>query len=256
MLAKSSVLDVSVTTASRKQILLVCASVFARQSRTAGSFPLTIVTPNAEQIVLARDNQRFLDILNEADIALPDGKPLEWILEKHTPAVKRISGIDFVSDLCRLAADRHGRVLLVGGSGGIAAQALANLRAQFPGLDGIAEDGPDIEASSIPDTLVDSLVHIIRGRNVRIVFLGFGAPKQEYLMDALVKRLKGERVILMVVGGSFDVIAGRVKRAPEAVQSLGLEWLWRLIGEPWRWRRQLALFRFVILLCTNQPSGT
>ena len=264
MVSKYSLLGVSITTSTKKIILSFCSSVFSKRSKHIRMFPITIVTPNAEQIVLASHNENFRLILNSADIALPDGVGVVWGIRqlsvinrqapddvkpvsRHQIAVSRISGVDFMVDLCGVASEKNQRVLLYGGRGGIAGKALEHLQKQYPRLQGMAQDGMEFSGSDtfIDKTMIDSLVQTIRSRNIRIMFIGLGAPKQEYLLSLLEKRLQGEPVILMAVGGAFDMIAGKIIRAPKIVQNLGFEWLWRLIQEPWRWKRQRALMTFL-----------
>jgi len=229
--------------------------------------PVRIVTPNAEQIVLAQKEERFHQVLNEADVCLPDGIGVVWgmrrrlkIKDKRSPST-RISGIDFMIDLCRMAERKNSRVFLYGGRGGAAKEALTTLQKQFPTLQGFAEDGAELSEgmrnyelgiANNEKIVIDHLVQIIRGKNIKVVFIGLGAPKQEYLIDGLNKRLAGVRVILMAVGGSFDVLAGKIPRAPKYVQTIGFEWLWRLIQEPWRWQRQIALLHFIQLVLLSK----
>lgn len=273
ILTKQTILGVSVTTSSKKKILSYCSSLFLKSLRK--SIPFTIVTPNAEQIVLAQKNEKFRQILNNADIVLPDGAGVVWALKRmpnvkcQMPNVERISGIDFMVELCREAAKKNARVLLYGGRERVAGKALVQLQKRYPSLQGVAEEAPYFQMtndklqitnkyqiqnnqmnthSSSFEEVTRYLIQAIRSKNIRIVFIGLGAPKQEYLMDALKKRLIGERVILMAVGGSFDVIAGKIERAPKVVQSFGFEWLWRLSHEPWRWKRQLSLLQFIRLV--------
>jgi len=291
-LPKTSILGVSVTTSSRKQILSFLSRFFSTR-RPISPSSIQIVTPNAEQIVLAQKDEKFKNILIEADIALPDGAGLVWAMNRkqktenrkqtsvlrHPSSVLRISGVDFMVDLCRIAAEKKGRVLLYGGRGGVAGEALKKLKEHIPGLDGIAEDAPELQMSNVKcqmsnqfqmknnpeDTenictdMIKHLVQVIRGRNIQVVFIGLGAPKQEYLMDALRHTFKGQtlhdvysNLVVMSVGGSFDMLAGKVRRAPKFVQTIGFEWLWRLFLEPWRIKRQLALLEFVLLVLTRK----
>jgi N-acetylglucosaminyldiphosphoundecaprenol N-acetyl-beta-D-mannosaminyltransferase len=179
--------------------------------------------------------------------------------------IERISGIDFMIDLCHIAAEKKFPVLLYGGRAGVAGEALKKLKEQIPGLDGFAEDAPELQEremsydftspSGVIDETVERIAKRIRKEKARVVFIGLGAPKQEYLMDALRHTFKGQTLqgvysnfVVMAVGGSFDVLAGKVVRAPKFVQTMGFEWLWRLIQEPWRWRRQWALVEFVRLV--------
>jgi len=84
----------------------------------------------------------------------------------------------------------------------------------------------------------------VRERNTKILFIGFGFPKQEYFISEIAKKL--DNIVLMAVGGTFDFLSGRIARAPQWIQAVGLEWLFRLTREPWRIRRQLVLPEFVV----------
>ena len=289
-LGKIPILGVSVTTSSRQDIL---SYVKQKLSATgAAQSIIRIVTPNPEQIVLAQTNEEFRKVLNEAEIALPDGVGVVWAMKKVSNVstyqrvkrvnkvadtfLSRISGVDFMVDLCRVAAEKNKRVLFYGGRNGASRQALVALKQQIPNLDGIAEDGAEISEGCTNDDLrmtnkknntvhnsyfvnhnsneedsIKHLVQVIRGRNIQVVFIGLGAPKQEFVISSLRRRLKdpiGKGMVLMSVGGSFDMLAGNVKRAPKVVQTMGFEWLYRLIQEPWRWRRQLSLLQFFWLV--------
>jgi len=262
-LPKVSILGVSVTTSSREAILSFLSRRLATHHPISQSI-IQIVTPNPEQIVLAQENEKFRTILNNADVALPDGAGLVWGLKhvtrdtqhvtrkKHSD-VSRIPGREFMIDLCRLASEKGKRVLLYGGRGGVAREALNKLKETIPHLDGFTMDGAEIEGKTIPPNVVEEIVRTIRSRNIHVVFLGLGAPKQEYLMSSLSSKLKAlsSPVVLMSTGGSFDTISGRIAPAPGWIEKRGLEWLWRLVREPWRLKRQPALLQFLWLVSTR-----
>ncbi|MCJ7826001.1 WecB/TagA/CpsF family glycosyltransferase [Patescibacteria group bacterium] len=267
-LSKTSILGVSVTTSSQQAILSFLSK---RLSVKSTHLPISqsiiqIVTPNPEQIVLAQKNEKFRNILNEADIALPDGSGLVWAMKKKSKIknqkskIERISGVDFMIELCRIAAEKNSRVLLCGGRGGVANKALSELKKLIPNLDGIAMDGPEFSDSmNIDPSIIDKLIRVIRSRNIRVVLIGFGAPKQEFLMDAFIHTVQGptlqgvySNLVVMVVGGAFDMLAGKVARAPKVVQQIGFEWLWRFIQEPSRWKRQRVLLTFIQLVLLSK----
>lgn len=273
-LSTVSILGVDVTTNSKEDILL-----FIHQSMHAPGEEgrvVTITTPNPEQVILAQKDTAFKKLLNASDVALPDGVGIVWAMKRkgkshqtsdirhqtnlkadssRLKAVSRISGSDFVNDICRLAVTNKWPIACYGGRSGVAQQAIGKLKDLFPGLSGWALDGPEITPGAEVIGDVMAVVDRMKKEGTRVVFIGFGAPKQELFMDALRKRLAkdvpSESMLLMAVGGSFDMIAGHVKRAPKCIQTIGLEWLWRLFQEPWRWRRQLALFEFVWLVLTK-----
>jgi len=280
MLQNLSIFGVSVTSSSRQEILDSLARFLSVniKSRNMNSI-FTIVTPNPEQIVLAQKNEKFCRILNNANVALPDGAGVVWAMNRkpfgrtstvssveplrvgqktesrEQKTVFRISGVDFMVDLCHIAAEKKLPVLFYGGRGGVTQQAFLKLKKTIPNLDGIAVSGPELtETAEIDPAIVDELRQTIRSRNIRIVFFGLGAPKQEYLMEAL--RLSYAHcpmsLMIMVVGGAFDMLAGKVTRAPKFVQTIGFEWLYRLIQEPWRWRRQISILEFLWMIRTKK----
>jgi len=300
LLSKSSLLGVSITIASKEQMLSYIKQLLYTPCKVGPYKVVSIVTPNPEQIMLAQKNEEFRRILNDADVALPDGAGVVWglnhsvipakagiLLDQGIPdsttcfrddkKVERISGVDFMEDLCRMAGEKHWKVLFLGGREGVAEKALTVMQKKYPGLEGIAEDGPEIsDGMSIDPTIIDTLIQTMQKEQIRMVFVGLGAPKQEYVMEAVKAHLSlrakrsnpynndrhaesdsardDNNVLFMSVGGSFDMLAGKVKRAPAFVQNIGFEWLWRLIQEPWRWRRQLALVNFIRMVLTNTRS--
>lgn len=207
--------------------------------------PLIIVTPNPEQIVYAQDDPHFAKILNKADVSLPDGVGLALVMR-----LKRIPGVEFMEDLVRLAAQRGYPIGLIGGRAAVAVQALECLKRKNPELTGWAEDPGDVDLGTLGD--LDDVCEKIGKTNARLVFVGLGAPKQEYFIEKLkVESFKlkvAAPLALMSVGGSLDMIAGRTPRAPLFLRTIGVEWLWRLGQEPWRFRRQLALVKFLWLV--------
>jgi N-acetylglucosaminyldiphosphoundecaprenol N-acetyl-beta-D-mannosaminyltransferase len=250
--------------------------------------PLIIVTPNPEQAVLAESDPHFREIINQADVAIPDGIGIVWALKfedgrQKTDKIKRISGADLMVDLVAMAEKNGVPITLIGGKNGLAVDAYECLKKKYPNLQGWGEDGPElkimnhelrfmnhestdnIDISIHNPTNVQSsddyfrmLAHKIIKNRVGMVFVGLGAPKQEYFLENLKYQISNFKynkpVIMMAVGGSFDFITGKVKRAPVRIQNAGFEWFWRLMQEPWRWKRQLTLVRFVYLVLKNQIS--
>lgn len=236
-------LGISITTSPQKEILEEIHK-YLEQSQKKSQKPLIIVTPNPEQLVLAQKNLHFFDVLNRADIAIPDGIGLIWaskFLQQKVHLV-RISGIDLMEDLVRVASERVYPVALIGGRGVSAVKALECLQKEYPNLKGWAQNPGEVNYTGKSNLDYKK----IQKTDVRLIFVGLGAPKQEFFIEELTKNLRG--VVLMSVGGSFDLIAGKIPRAPKFLRNLGLEWLWRLVFEPWRIKRQLALLTFVWLV--------
>ena len=185
--------------------------------------PHLVVTPNPEIVQRANKDPEFSEILSRADLVIPDGVGVVYAAKiLGRPLKGRVPGIDFASALLGRVAGTGKRLFLLGAAPGVAEQAAVNLRAAYPGLvvcgahDGyFKEDGPVIEA--------------IRAARADIVFVCLGFPKQEKWIAA-----NGEAAgarLYIGLGGSLDVFAGKVERAPERFQRLGLEWLYRLMKE-------------------------
>lgn len=199
-----------------------------------------IATANPEFLMRARQELAFMKVLHRADMVLADGvgflHAAQW---KGTPFHAQITGSDLTPRLAALAAEKGWHLYLLGAAPGVAAQAAARLREAYPTLH-ITADGSDPEADGPPE-----LVARIRMARPHILLVAYGAPKQDYWIDRF-GRLTGVPVQIGI-GGSLDFIAGVVSRAPEVWRRVGLEWLWRLKEEPWRWRRMLALPQFALL---------
>lgn len=242
------ILGIFITNDAKEKILEEIKKYLSHRPSQKGK-PLIIVTPNPEQIVLAQKNSRFAEILNRADIAIPDGGRLVWaskVLDQGAiPA--RIPGVEFMEELITVASGQSLTVGLIGGRGGVAVEAFECLQKKHSGLRGWGDERIDL------DTIAKRIIK----SNTRMVFVGLGAPKQEYFIESLsyhLSRVAYHPIVLMSVGGSFDIIAGRIPRAPLVIRSMGFEYIWRLLRQPWRVGRQLALVRFLLLVFLRKFS--
>lgn len=186
-----------------------------------------IVTPNPEFIVLAQSDSEFRQILNNADLAIPDGAGLRIAGKLQT-----VTGTDLMLRLCGLAAKKGCSVFLLGGQDGVAEKAAKRLKTMFANLNIVGTYEGDLpEEVGAADFL----------------FVAYGAPKQEKWVARNLPRIPVK--VAMGVGGAFDFIAGKRKRAPKILRRLGLEWFWRLIQEPQRLPRILkATIKFPLLV--------
>jgi N-acetylglucosaminyldiphosphoundecaprenol N-acetyl-beta-D-mannosaminyltransferase len=210
--------------------------------------PHQVVTVNPEFIMTAQRNARFREVINAADLALPDGIGVVWA-SRHLgrPATERVAGVDMVRALARFAAGHGMRPFLLGAGPGVAEAAAAALQAENPGLQiaGVYAGSPAPEEEA-------HIVGLIEAARPDFLFVAYGAPQQ----DVWIARNQGRLgvPIAMGVGGTLDFITGKSRRAPRWMQSLGLEWLHRLIMEPWRWRRMLALPLFAYRVLTSPTA--
>lgn len=252
-LIKKQLLGVNITCNTKADILSVIEEYIHEGSGSIKKSPLAIATPNPEQLVLGTKDESFRLVLNRADVALPDGVGVVFAMNAlRGVSITRISGIDFLSDLVRLANKTHTTIGFIGGRNDVANKALLSLQSAYVELHGWSEQPKEFDTvSDIQTFQMDKIVRRIIDSQTKMVFVGLGAPKQEVFIDALKKQLIKEHagpIVLMSVGGSFDMIAGSIPRAPAWMQSIGFEWLYRLVGEPWRWKRQTAILRFLFLV--------
>jgi len=194
-----------------------------------------IVTPNPEIVMAARKDKEFLEILNQADLAVPDGFGL--ILASRylkRPLPERITGVDLMLNICKIAEQKNCSIYLVSAEKGLAKpqETAEALNKRFPKLKIIGTTLSKEESA-------DRLIIEINSTRPDILFAALGAGKQEKFIASNLDKIPSVK-IATGVGGAFDFIAGKVKRAPRLMQKIGLEWLWRLFMQPWRWKRILT----------------
>lgn len=206
-----------------------------------------VVTPNPEMVQRAGREPEFQAVLNGADLVLPDGVGIIYAAKiLGRPLVGRVTGIDFAAALCGEMAGSGRRLFLLGAKPGVAELAAENLKKDHPGLtvcgvhDGyFQEDGPVVEE--------------IRAARADAVFVCLGFPRQEYWMAQ--NGAATGAGLLVGLGGSLDVFAGQVKRAPEGWRRLGLEWLYRLLSQPSRIGRMARLPLFLVRAAGTRLRG-
>lgn len=202
-----------------------------------------ITTPNPEIVVAAQHDPEFRKILNQAALALADGvglKFVSWLL--HQPLKERIAGSDFIWDIAKLAAEKGYTLYLLGGEEGVAERAAVKLKMQNAKLKIVGAESGSSPLKLSFDTKL-TFVQSIRTAVPDILFVALGHGKQEKWIAQHLKELPSVK-IAMGVGGALDFIAGHVRRAPRLLRLLGLEWLWRLLRQPWRLPR---IWRAVVI---------
>jgi N-acetylglucosaminyldiphosphoundecaprenol N-acetyl-beta-D-mannosaminyltransferase len=229
----------------------------ATQSDWSGRTALA-VSFNPEIVMQAQEDPAVAQVLWEADLSYPDGVGATWAAGRQgargapgetgpagTP--ERVPGIDLAERLVELAAENGLAVYLLGAAPGVADEAAERQRTRFPGLKVVGtHDGYFSSADE------EAVVCSINAAAPAILLVAMGAPRQELFLYRNRERL-GARVALGV-GGSFDVWAGRVKRAPEWTQRAKVEWLYRLASDPRRLRRQLVLPRYALKVLRWSPD--
>ena len=205
-----------------------------------------IVSLNPENLVIAQENGEFRKALNDAQIRIVDGFGVvlaSRILKFE--AGDHFTGIDLMKELMKTAQRVRLKVLLIGGRPNLAFK-LAECygkkypEAEFLGIEGVADiQNPKKEEE-------EKIFSIVLDYKPNLVFVAFGSPHQELWLSRHKDQFKN--IVCMGVGGAFDFVSGSIPRAPLIIQKIGLEWLFRLFVQPWRWRRQLRIFKFLYLV--------
>lgn len=209
-----------------------------------------IVTVNPEFIVAAQSDAEFARTMAESDMNLPDGANLLRAAQAQgTPLRERVAGTDFVWYLSGVASVCGWKIFLLGGRNGVGGLAAARLQARYRKLKivGTFEGSPDPSEE-------DAILERIRESGADMLFVAYGAPAQDIWIQRNRAKLPNVRAAVGV-GGAFDFIAKRVRRAPTWMQRVGLEWLFRLVIQPWRAKRQWALVTFTIMMLRRRREA-
>lgn len=186
-----------------------------------------VATVNPEFVMRARGDAEFARVLDSAALCLPDGSGVVWAARRQGCGIKGpVTGTDLIPRLAQLCARRGWRLFLLGAAPGVAADLAEKLRAANANLEVLAASD-------------DESGELVREKRPHVVLAAFGAPKQEKWIDRFAR--PAGVPVAMGVGGAFDYLTGRVPRAPAWMRHAGLEWLFRLVRQPWRVRRMAVL---------------
>ena len=241
--ASTYVLGVRVNRLSQQEALDCIERMVALRHASGNALPCQqIVTVNTEFVMAAQHNTTFRHAINSAALVIADGIGVVWATRYlGSPAPERIAGTDTLVALARRCAEAGYRLYLLGAAPGVAEEAGACLQALAPGLE-IA----GTYAGSPAPIEEDAIIERIRAAGADVLCVAYGAPAQDLWIHRNLARLPV--AVAMGVGGAYDFLSGRQRRAPHVMQRLGLEWLYRLYREPWRWQRMLAIPRFIVMV--------
>lgn len=196
---------------------------------------LWIVTVNPEILLAAKKDSSYAHTLQQADLRLVDGAGLQFMLKFSGISVSRWPGIDMAKEIINIAKENNWRVAFLGGEKNHVYQAKKNIEKEFD-LTIYAEQGGNVTKTGEEDEVGEEARHRLTLFDPEILFVAFGHPKQEQWIVKHAHEFPHLKVIIGV-GGSFDIWAGILKRAPNWMQEIGIEWLWRLIQQPSRIKR-------------------
>lgn len=209
----------------------------------------TIFTPNTEMVMVGLKDKELLEILNNGDLVVSDGIGLVYASRKYgDPLPERVAGFDLMVEMLDLLAREKKGIFLLGGKPGIAGKAAEQISARFPGV-----EVKGYYHGYFKEDENSQIIEKINSTKPDVIFVALGSPKQEKWVYRYKDLLNAK--IVMGVGGSFDVLSGNVKRAPEVFRKMGLEWFYRLITQPWRAKRMLVLPVFAIKVLLDKKGG-
>lgn len=278
MIPKISILGVKVNSITSEQALEYLSRQLDEDQKTS------IVTVNTEFIVEAQANPEFKEQLNNSNLATADGIGVLWaarltqyfpkfevvilrVIEvivvsiylgfstllsksaRYQTLPEQITGVDFSLKLASLARDKHLSLFLLGELPGIAEEAGRRLEQNISGVRVAGTYAGDGRHDGDKDT-----IRVVNQFPAEIILVAYGAPKQEFWIQRNFSLIPAK--IAIGVGGTFMFLSGRTKRAPKIFRRFGFEWLYRLITQPWRWRRQLALPKFIFLVIKAKILST
>lgn len=205
-----------------------------------------VISLNPEILVLTTTNGAFKEVVAKAQMHILDGVGVVAAAKlRSIPAGERYSGVDLMSDLLKEAYNRRLRVLLIGGGGKIAERVVECQKKLYPGIE-ISSTAGISSISSPTESEENEIYSIVTAVKPHLVFVAYGSPAQELWIERHSKLFDG--IVVMGVGGAFDFLSGNIVRAPKIIQSIGFEWLFRLLRQPWRVVRQLRLVKFMWLV--------
>lgn len=240
MTKTEKILDIDVTTLDYSQLIDEIDKIIINNEKA------NIIAVNPEKFIAMEKNYELKKLISEATFKIPDGIGVILASKINGGKIRtRITGVDLFLKILELANLKQYRVFLYGGKEEVVSKTKEVINNKFPDIKLVGYcNGYEKNQELILKKINDS--------NAQIVFVALGSPKQEFWIQENMKQLSAN--IFQGVGGSFDVLSGSVKRAPAIFRKAGLEWFYRLISQPSRFRRQLALpkFLFQIILRSNK----
>ncbi len=246
---ENSILGVSIRYLQKSQVL----EKIKKYLRNPSGF-FQIVSLNPENLVIVHENKEFKKVLETSQIKIVDGVGV--VLAGRALGIKvgeRIPGVELMRDMLKEADRLRLRVLLIGGKGNLALQLVECYEQSYPQAKFMGDEGfKNIKNQAQSEK--NALFSIVASYKPHIIFAAFGSPDQELWFYHHKDRLN--RIICMGVGGAFDYEGEKISRAPLTLRRIGLEWLFRLVRQPWRWRRQLRLIKFCWLVLKQKFTNS
>ncbi|QRN85025.1 WecB/TagA/CpsF family glycosyltransferase [Clostridia bacterium] len=233
-MSKIEILGVGIDNLSMDETVSRIGQAIASKER------MQVNTLNAEILYQALHDSRLMETINGCDLVTPDGTGIVWASEQlGTPCKERVTGIDLLNNLLKQSPKKGYKIYFYGSKPEILERAIKNIRETYPGINIVGSTHGYIKEDEQGKLLQD-----IQKKEPDLLFVALGAPRQEYWIESSLKELPS--LVAVGVGGSLDVISGELKRAPEFFQKLRLEWLYRALIQPSRFKRLMVLPRFML----------
>ena len=227
--SRVEILKVGVDPVTMTEALLQIESFIEKKS------PHIVVTADASGIVAAQHDHVWMDILQNADLVTPDSVGILWASRKvGTPISERVSGVDLVDEICKLSSEKGYRIYFLGAEPNVAERAASKMSLRHPGVNIVGAREGFFTAKDETTVVAE-----IASTKPDVLLVAMGIPRQEKFISAHLYEIAAS--VNIGVGGSFDVWSGNVKRAPKLIQTMRLEWLWRTILNPKKWRKFMNL---------------
>lgn len=203
-----------------------------------GDRPQTVIAVNPEKIIKAQQDPEIFEALNNAGLLIPDGiGTVIGVRMLLGESINRVPGAELMPAICERSLTRGYRLFLFGAKPAVNDKAVKKLQEMYPGINIVGSQHGYVSDDNMPE-----LIDRINYSNADVLFIALGSPRQEMWMKKYLPELNVK--VIQGVGGTFDVLAGEVKRAPLFFRKIHLEWFYRLVTEPKRLARQTALPKF------------
>jgi N-acetylglucosaminyldiphosphoundecaprenol N-acetyl-beta-D-mannosaminyltransferase len=208
-----------------------------------------VIAVNPEKVMMACKDPRLLDVLHMSRLLIPDGIGVVFAARVlGLGQIERVPGSELMPAICQRAAQRGYKIFLFGACPEVNEKTVSILSARFPGIRIVGRQHGYVAEDEMP-----GLIERINASRAEVLFVALGSPRQEFWMRKYLPRLNVK--VCQGVGGTFDVLSGRVKRAPAIIRKIHLEWLYRLVAMPSRIPRQFALPEFALNVLWKKVMG-
>ncbi len=204
-----------------------------------------IITINPEMIMQSQGNSEFADVINSSDLNVPDGIGIKYALKFRGEQIENIRGVEFSKNLLKISSERGYKVALLGAKEEVLQTAITKLKEEFPNLNIVySHNGYFDSDEQIKEDIISA--------SPQVLLVALGAPKQEFFIKSIIEKLQG--CVAIGVGGSFDVYSGLTKEAPKIWRKLGLEWLYRTLSDPKRFKRIFPTLPLFLIKCIMEKT--